>query len=85
MQRSLATAVLITMATCAACDRRDDPRVDAASQGSGSPPGEIVDPSPAASAQADHVPQPRTSDDEAQSECRSGDACDEAKTPEVDR
>jgi hypothetical protein len=44
------------------CDRRDDPSVDGDSKGVGSPPGEIVDTGPDASAQADRMPRYRTPD-----------------------
>ncbi|MCP1582022.1 hypothetical protein [Pseudoxanthomonas mexicana] len=46
----------------AGCDRRDDPSVDGDSKVVSSPPGEIVDTGPDASAQADRMPRYRTPD-----------------------
>jgi hypothetical protein len=58
------------------CDRRDDPSVDGDSKAVGSPPGEIVDTGPDASAQADTMPRYRTPD---RPDCAGGgrDGCDE--------
>ena len=58
------------------CDRRDDPSVDGDSKVVSSPPGEIVDTGPDASAQADKMPRYRTPDRPA---CagEGNDGCDE--------
>ncbi|WP_313220317.1 hypothetical protein [Pseudoxanthomonas mexicana] len=58
------------------CDRRDDPSVDGDSKVVSSPPGEIVDTGPDASAQADRMPRYRTPDRPA---CAGDgrDGCDE--------
>lgn len=87
MQRSFAFAAVLCALACVACDRREDPRVEPTSQGSGSPPGDIVDPGPTASAEAGHVPQPRTSDArrDGEGECEPGEACEDTPTPDVER
>lgn len=60
---SVKPALLALLAICAVgCDRRDAPMVDGDSKAVSSPPGEIVDPGPEASAQADRMPRLRTPD-----------------------
>ncbi len=86
MKRSLFAAfTILAVSAVTACDRREDPSVDPASKVSSSPPGEIVDPGPTASAQADHVTQPRTSDAQARPTCEADGTCDDTAAPAVDR
>jgi hypothetical protein len=60
--RAAVTLFVLVGFGLAGCDRRDDPSVDGDSKAVGSPPGEIVDTGPDASAQADRMPRYRTPD-----------------------
>jgi hypothetical protein len=86
------TAIVLLALLCGGvfgCDRRDDPSVDGDSKAVGSPPGEIVDPGPTASAQADRMPRYRTPDrpacaDEGRDACNeSGQAREQPRTQQA--